>query len=178
MEPGLINLLIAVQAVFNVGIILLVVVSYHYLFEKIREEGQVDAVLKVEEVKKLKSDMEGLVDRIGKGAGDSVERLEKSLELADKRIKELKSIASDAEGRTEDMRRLLDRSSAQSMGQLRPPVSSLATNGQGQSQGHGTGSPFERVYLLADEMDDIAEIARRCQLSQGEVEMILNLRTR
>lgn len=168
----MINLLIAVQAVFNVGIILLVVVSYHYLFEKIREEGQVDAVLKVEEVKKLKSDMESLVDRIDKGAGDSVERLETSLELADKRIKELKNIVNDAESRSEEMRSLLDRTSAQTMGQLRTPVSSSAEDGQ------GPGSPFERVYLLADEMDDIAEISRRCQLSQGEVEMILNLRKR
>jgi hypothetical protein len=111
--------------------------------------------------------------RLEEKAGEHLSRLETRIEEAKVRSEDLARVSRLASEETAAARRALE-AAAQALeraGNLRSGREPAAAEPEER------GGSFSAVYLLADEMADIPEISRRTGLSQGEVEMILNLRS-
>ena len=165
--------LIVTQVLFDVGILVLVVVSFHWLHERLKDGSQVDAVLRSEELSGLKNDIDRLATRLESKTEESLSRLEVRIEEARSRAGELERMSKRASDETRAAQALAERAedAARRARELRAaPVADVRP-------APAEPGTFESVYLLADEMTDVPEISKRTGLSQGEVEMILNLRS-
>src|SRR5688572_28787021 len=101
--------LIVTQVLFDIGILVLVVLSFHWLHERLKDGSQVDAVLRSEDLNGLKNDIDRLAARLETKTEEAMGRLEARLEEARSRADDLARLTKLASEETRAAARLAER---------------------------------------------------------------------
>lgn len=185
---------IAFDAFFVFGFLFL----FHYTVHRMKVKQEENEMLQELRIQEIKEDLQELLVTMKQVGSESAEQVEKRVQEAAQHMEHWESLlakikheaalcerlAEDLQAEREQLSMQLKMTraarSAQKKKKKKEAASAFpALEQREEKKGNVLGLPqgaVEEVYRMADESKDVAEIARKMQLTRGEVQLILNLR--